>query len=103
MSGISLASIMNRFTILPHRQEQRRKGLDYLFENLDQGDNRRIDKDRMYGLTPKEVAAELISLTEKLYEAKDYSFNLFEKLALANVLHWQHRLIQLDEKLNSGE
>jgi hypothetical protein len=103
MSGISLASIMNRFTILPHRQEQRRKVLDYLFENLDQGDNRRRDKDRMYGLTPKEVAAELISLTEKLYEAKDYSFNLFEKLALANVLHWQHRLIQLDEKLNSGE
>jgi hypothetical protein len=103
MSGISLASIMNRFTILPHRQEQRRKVLDYLFENLDQGDNRCIDKDRMYGLTPKEVTAELISLTEKLYEAKDYSFNLFEKLALVNVLHWQHRLIQLDEKLNSGE
>ncbi|KAH8791201.1 hypothetical protein BGZ57DRAFT_849926 [Hyaloscypha finlandica] len=60
MSGISLASIMSRFTIRPHRQEQTRKVLDYLFENLDQGDNRRIDKDRntdedkiSHGETPK--------------------------------------------------
>jgi hypothetical protein len=70
MSGISLSSIMNRFTILPHREEQRRKVLDYLFENLDQGDNRHIDKDSTYGLTPKEVAAELVSLTEKLLRPK---------------------------------
>jgi hypothetical protein len=88
MSGISLASIMSRFTIRPHRQEQTRKVLDYLFENLDQRDNQRIDKDRTYGLTPKEVAAELVSLTEKLYETKGYSFNRFQKLALANALHW---------------
>jgi hypothetical protein len=87
MSGISPASIMSRFTIRPHRQEQTRKVLDYLFENLDQRDNQRIDKDRTYGLTPKEVAAELVSLTEKLYETKGYSFNRFQKLALANALH----------------
>lgn len=103
VSAVSLASIRTEFGILQKREDQRRKVLDYLFENLDHGFNRRINDTLNYGLKPRGIAAELIDLAEKLYETKDYSFNRFEKLALVNVLHWQHRLIKLDEKLRSGD
>ena len=40
----------------------------------------------------------LLAMANRIYRTKDYTFMNFERLAILNVLHWQHALIEFDEK-----
>lgn len=59
----------------------------------------RKDKSVQYGIGVETTVEKLYELTCALYEEQDHSFNRFERLALFNMLYWQHKLVKLDEGL----
>jgi hypothetical protein len=90
---------LRAFTFGEDRPSARNWALDYLFNNLENesGSKRLVEK--AYGLSPEALSSRLLEIANKIYLSRDYSFVRFERLAAINVLHWQHKLMLLDEKL----
>ena len=82
----------------PSRESRRLFALEYLNDNLSEG-HRLKDSPNNYGLSDEETLSKMREIVNRLYETRDYSFIRFEKLAVFNVLYWQHKLIQYDEEL----
>ena len=52
-----------------------------------------------YGLSEKNVPSKILEIANTLFKDKNYCFQRFERLAVCNVLYWQHKLVAFDEGL----
>ena len=77
------------------RQSSRAWILEYLGDQGHRG-SPFLRKDEV--LNENHRSPELLDMANHLYREKNYTFMNFERLAVLNVVHWQHVLIQLDEK-----
>jgi hypothetical protein len=98
----SFASVVQNPRLGMPRQTQRTWAMDCLNNNLEAvfGNDQKIPK--TYGLSAEEQEQKLVEVANEKYQTRDYSFYRFERLTLMNVLHWQHKLIQHDDKLSDG-
>jgi len=76
------------------RQVQRQKMMSYLKKDIGNSDP---------GPTPElsadEQGARLLELADKYYSERTLRFNRFERLCILNLLHAQHNLTKIDERI----